>query len=91
MTCMLVLFFVDSTVSLGPPQFREVSLLRLVESPPLSNTPESTAYGLLQHIAKVLGGSTQVQFRTPQVLKVLVQPGSYFVCVCVCSGTSTSF
>lgn len=52
---------------------REVSLLRLVQSPSTANTAESTAHRLLQYIARVLGGGSQVEFRIPQVqLEVLL-------------------
>ena len=59
-----VIIFLDSSALYS---LHEVSLLRLVQSPSTTNTAESTAHGLLQYIARVLGGGSQVEFRIPQV------------------------
>lgn len=48
-----------------------VSVLRLINSPAPSDSAEGTANGLLQHIAKVLAGNAQVEFRIPQVNHIL--------------------
>ena len=60
-------FFFLSDIAAGGYRFGEtVSVLHLINSPVASNSAEGTANGLLQHIAKVLGGNTQVEFRIPQ-------------------------
>ena len=64
MTNSSVINFLDSSPLYS---LREVSLLRLVQSPSTTNTAESTAHKLLQYIARVLGGGSQVEFRIPQV------------------------